>query len=168
MPGSNSRILITGASGVLGSAVYSAFKKATGHTILGLANSRSDGELRKVDLLDRAEVERVFTEFRPKYYVFDGTSPPYTPSSAPNPVNFYGQSKRDGELAVLEALGSKSIVLRVPVLYGPAPNNADTAINVLMDVVSDQSGKQYTMDHYATRYPTNVVDIADFLVRLSS
>lgn len=23
------------------------------------------------------------------------------------------------------------------------------------------------MDHYATRYPTNVVDIADFLVRLS-
>lgn len=29
----------------------------------------------------------------------------------------------------------------------------------------DQSGKQYNMDHYAIRYPTNVEDIADFLVR---
>jgi S-adenosylmethionine synthetase len=37
----------------------------------------------------------------------------------------------------------------------------------LLDVVQDQSGKQYKMDHYATRYPTNVVDVADFLVRLS-
>jgi hypothetical protein len=33
--------------------------------------------------------------------------------------------------------------------------------------VQDQSGKRYTMDHYATRYPTNVLDIASFLVRLS-
>ena len=52
--------------------------------------------------------------------------------------------------------------------YGPAPKNSDTAINVLLDVVQDQSGKTYKMDHYATRYPTNVEDISDFLVRLTS
>ena len=40
-------------------------------------------------------------------------------------------------------------------------------MNILLDVVADQSGKRYKMDHYATRYPTNVVDIADFLVRLA-
>ena len=40
-------------------------------------------------------------------------------------------------------------------------------MNILIDVVSDQSGKTYKMDHYATRYPTNVIDIANFLVRLS-
>ena len=51
--------------------------------------------------------------------------------------------------------------------YGPAPKNTDSAVNILLDVVGDQSGKQYRMDHYATRYPTNVVDIADFLVRLA-
>lgn len=51
--------------------------------------------------------------------------------------------------------------------YGPAPNNSDTAVNILIDVVEDKSGKQYKMDHYATRFPTNVVDIADFLVRLA-
>lgn len=35
-------------------------------------------------------------------YVFDGTKPPYKPSDAPNPLNKYGQSKRDGEIATLE------------------------------------------------------------------
>lgn len=52
--------------------------------------------------------------------------------------------------------------------YGPAPSNADTAVNILVDVVRDQSGKKYTMDHYQTRFPTNVLDIASFLVRLAS
>ena len=51
--------------------------------------------------------------------------------------------------------------------YGPAPSNADSAINILLDVVRDQSGKQYRMDHYQTRFPTNVLDIASFLVRLA-
>jgi S-adenosylmethionine synthetase len=100
-------------------------------------------------------------------YVFDGTSPPYTPSSPTNPLQLYGESKRDGELAVLGVDGAKVVVLRVPVLYGPAPKNSDSAINILLDVVKDQSGKTYKMDHYATRYPTNVVDIANFLVRLT-
>ncbi|OBZ67466.1 Methionine adenosyltransferase 2 subunit beta [Grifola frondosa] len=208
------RVIITGASGVLGSAVYAAFK-STGHAVLGLAHSRATDELKQLDLLDSSVVESVFLEYKPNWiihcaaerrpdvaeknpeaarklnasvpehlaqlsktlkctlvyistdYVFDGTSPPYTPSARTNPLNLYGQTKRDGELAVLGVTGSKSIVLRVPILYGPAPKNTDTAVNILLDVVADQSGKQYKMDHYATRYPTNVVDIADFLVRLT-
>jgi S-adenosylmethionine synthetase len=52
--------------------------------------------------------------------------------------------------------------------YGPAPKNSDSAINILLDVVQDQSGKEYKMDHYATRFPTNVEDIGKFLVRLAS
>ncbi|KAI0093052.1 hypothetical protein BDY19DRAFT_882653, partial [Irpex rosettiformis] len=205
-----------GASGVLGTAVYNTFKAIPGNTVLGLAHSRSTDELRKLDLLDTAEVERAFADFKPDWvvhsaaerrpdvaekvllisfqlnaavpahlaslakkqkftlvyistdYVFDGTSPPYTPSSPTNPLNLYGRTKRDGEEAVLSVAGAKTVVLRVPVLYGPAPNNADTAVNILLDVVTDQSGKTYKMDHFATRYPTNVLDIADFLVRLSS
>jgi dTDP-4-dehydrorhamnose reductase len=50
-------------------------------------------------------------------YVFDGTSPPYTPSAATNPLNLYGQTKRDGEEAVLSIDGVDVVVLRVPVLY---------------------------------------------------
>jgi hypothetical protein len=46
--------------------------------------------------------------------------------------------------------------------------NSDTAVNILIDVVQDQSGKKYDMDHVATRFPTNVLDIARFLVVLTS
>ncbi|KAG6849369.1 hypothetical protein H0H93_009063 [Arthromyces matolae] len=164
-----------GASGVLGTAVREAFVNAH-HEVLCLSHSRSGKGLVQVDLTKESEVEKVFADFKPNCftlvyistdYVFDGTSPPYTPSSVTNPLQSYGQSKRDGELAVLGVDGASVIVLRVPVLYGPAPKNSDSAINILVDVVKDQSGKQYKMDHYATRYPTNVVDIAKFLVRLS-
>jgi hypothetical protein len=46
--------------------------------------------------------------------------------------------------------------------------NSDTAVNILIDVVQDQSGKKYDMDHVATRFPTNVLDVARFLVVLTS
>ncbi|KIM47045.1 hypothetical protein M413DRAFT_16545 [Hebeloma cylindrosporum] len=209
------KVIITGASGVLGSAVLKAFETA-GHDVVGLGNSRATGKIRKVDLTKSDEVDVFFDKFKPNWvihcaaerrpdvaekdpeaaqrlnaqvpghlaalskklrftlvyistdYVFDGTSPPYTPSSATNPLQLYGKSKRDGEIAVLGVDGAKVIILRVPVLYGPAPKNSDSAINILLDVVQDQSGKTYKMDHYATRYPTNVVDVASFLVRLTS
>lgn len=208
------KVIVTGASGVLGSAVFSAFKNA-GFNVTGLANSRAGDNLQKLDLTSWDELDAFFTNSKPDWvihcaaerrpdvaekdpmaaqrlnaevprhlaslskvlkfklvyistdYVFDGTSPPYTPSSLTNPIQLYGKSKRDGEIAVLEIDGAKVIVLRVPVLYGPAPKNSDSAINILLDVVQDQSGKTYRMDHYATRYPTNVLDIADFLVRLA-
>ncbi|KAJ3783422.1 hypothetical protein GGU10DRAFT_360937 [Lentinula aff. detonsa] len=208
------KVLITGASGVLGSAVREAFK-STPHQVLALSNTRTGDGLVPLDLANTQEVDKVLTEFKPNWvihcaaerrpdvaeknpegvqklnvdvsghlaslakslkytlvyvstdYVFDGTSPPYTPSARTNPLQLYGRTKRDGEQAVLSVNGAKVIVLRVPVLYGPAPKNSDSAVNILLDVVQDQSGKQYKMDHYATRYPTNVVDIANFLVRLS-
>lgn len=120
-------------------------------------------------------------------YVFDGTTPPYAPSAVTNPLQAYGKSKRDGEIVVLNASedGASVAVLRVPVLsvyfmiilagrfmhlryrYGPSDKNSDSAINILLDVVEDQSGKTYKMDHWAQRYPTNVIDIANFLVRFS-
>ncbi|CAK5261976.1 unnamed protein product [Mycena citricolor] len=97
-------------------------------------------------------------------YVFDGTAPPYFPTSKPHPLQLYGETKLAGEEAVRDG---NSVILRVPVLYGPAPNNSDSAVNILLDVVQDQSGKTYKMDHFATRYPTNVIDIANFLARLT-
>jgi len=208
------RIIVTGASGVLGTAVRDAFTNAH-HKVLGLSHTRSGDGLVQLDLTKGDEVEKLFKDFKPNWvihcaaerrpdvaekdpegtrllntrvpehlaslsrqlkytlvyistdYVFNGTSPPYTPSAPTNPLQLYGQTKRDGELAVLGVDGASVIVLRVPVLYGPSPKNSDSAINVLLDVVEDQSGKIYKMDHYATRYPTNVLDIAQFLVRLS-
>ncbi|KAJ7064986.1 hypothetical protein C8F01DRAFT_1129015 [Mycena amicta] len=210
------KVVITGASGVLGSAIRSSFGVAPHTDILALSYTRSGDGLKQLDLLEQSKVEAVFSDFKPNWvihcaaerrpdvaekdpegarklnaevplhlarlskalnftliyistdYVFDGTSPPYAPAAKPNPLQLYGQTKLDGELSILSVEGASAVILRVPVLYGPAPNNFDSAVNILVDVVKDQSGKTYKMDHYATRYPTNVVDISNFLVRLSS
>jgi hypothetical protein len=54
------------------------------------------------------------------------------------------------------------VVLRVPVLYGPAESNAESAVNVLMDSVqkAQKEGVKISMDHWALRYPTNTEDVA--------
>ncbi len=91
-------------------------------------------------------------------YVFDGTSAPYDVDAIPNPIQLYGKTKLAGEQAILSTVSEigRRVVLRVPVLYGPVKVNSDSAINIVLDVVRDQSGKEYKMDHYQTRYPTNV------------
>ncbi|ELU41521.1 NAD dependent epimerase/dehydratase [Rhizoctonia solani AG-1 IA] len=211
--------LTSGASGVLGSAVYQAFRSVKGVEVKGTAHTRPSGDVIAIDLCDEPSVAKLVQDFKPDWvvhcaaerrpdvanveatwtlngavpatlarlsstkehsftliyistdYVFDGTAAPYSVDAKPNPVNLYGETKLAGERAVLDdgyqGKPGQRVVLRVPVLYGPAPKNSDSAINTLVDIVNDQSGKQYTMDHYATRYPTNVLDIADFLVRLA-
>jgi dTDP-4-dehydrorhamnose reductase len=54
-------------------------------------------------------------------YVFDGKTvgrAPYTYEDETNPINVYGQTKLDGELAVMEALPS-SYIVRTAWVYGP-------------------------------------------------
>lgn len=223
------KVLVTGASGVLGSAIYKAFKAAPDVTVKGLSHSRPTADLEPVDLTDEAKTRAVFEAFQPDWvihcaaerrpdvadknpeatrflnsevpaflaslsagsspsikpftliyistdYVFPGDAPPaggYTVSSTPRPLQLYGETKLAGEesLRAVDAgeEGKKPgqrVVLRVPVLYGPCEKPSDSAINVLLDVVRDQSGKEYKMDHWATRYPTNVKDIAAFLAEV--
>lgn len=52
-------------------------------------------------------------------YVFDGRqSTPYTPTDAPNPINYYGYSKWMGEQAVVQS-GCDYLVLRTSWVYHP-------------------------------------------------
>lgn len=98
----------------------------------------------------------------------------------PDPLQAYGRQKRDGEIAVLaeQEKGAAAVVLRVPILYGKTEYNGESAVNILRDgtpglvseltqVVEDQSGKKYNMDHYQVRFPTNVEDVARVLYDLS-
>ena len=62
------KVLITGASGLLGREVLRRFKQE-GWECLGLAYSRVQGGLVKVNLCERAEVERVVEEFKPHVMV---------------------------------------------------------------------------------------------------
>lgn len=205
------KVLVTGASGLLGRAVLQTFTKA-GWDVLGLAYSRAREGLRKVDLCDPKQVENVLDEFQPqvvihsaaerrpdvvekksdsalalnvsateslatlcaqrKIYVlyissdavFDGKAPPYKPHSATNPLSIYGQSKRDGEIAVLKHSGMG--VLRVPVLYGMVEDLSESSVTSVFSVLlnSDKSGK---VSDYERRYPTHVNDCAAVCVGLA-
>jgi dTDP-4-dehydrorhamnose reductase len=88
-------------------------------------------------------------------YVFDGTkSTPYREEDMPHPVNVYGQSKREGEIAASVGCPN-TLVVRTAWLYGHAGNNFVKTIMRLaaekpfLDVVGDQRG-----------CPTNADDLA--------
>lgn len=102
-------------------------------------------------------------------YVFPGISgqAPYKTTDETKPPNVYGETKRDGEDAVLRVAKGNAVVLRVPVLYGstePEDNNKESAVNVLMDALWKSQDKQgderVKMDNWAIRYPTNTQDVA--------
>jgi S-adenosylmethionine synthetase len=93
-------------------------------------------------------------------YVFDGSNPPYATDAACNPLNFYGQTKRAGEEAVLQA-SENHIVLRVPILYGEVETLKESAVSLLLNELLTPA--PHAVDHWAVRYPTYVGDIAQTL-----
>ncbi|KAI0122905.1 hypothetical protein BJ170DRAFT_713934 [Xylariales sp. AK1849] len=113
-------------------------------------------------------VRDIFLIYISTDYVFPGKhgDAPYEADATPQPTNLYGQTKLDGEHAILAEYKSSGkpglgVVLRVPVLYGDAETPAESAVNVLMDTVwkAQEEGAKIKMDHWAIRYPTNTEDV---------
>jgi dTDP-4-dehydrorhamnose reductase len=110
-------------------------------------------------------------------YVFSGKpgEAPYTTTAAAAPPNAYGQTKYEGEVAVLEetSKGSSSsrlpvsaVVLRVPLLYGHCEKDdpSKSAVHPLVDAIwKAQDVKpgepKIKIDDYALRYPTATKDV---------
>ena len=63
-PRMDKRVLITGASGLLGRAVMREFERDGSWGVLGLAFSRAGDKLRKVDITDKQAVFSVMQEFK--------------------------------------------------------------------------------------------------------
>jgi len=107
-------------------------------------------------------------------YVFPGKpgDAPYGADADPKPTNLYGQTKLDGERAILEATKNTGlgVVLRVPVLYGKAGEPKESAVNVLMDAVwkAQEKEAKVKMDHWAQRYPTNTADVGRVCVDVAT
>ena len=101
-------------------------------------------------------------------YVFDGTHPPYLYDAQPSPINAYGRSKLDGERALTETT-DLGCVLRLPLLYGPIVDWAESAVTSLVPAIaasasSSPNPKAAVMDAWAIRYPTFTPDVA-FVIR---
>ncbi len=93
-------------------------------------------------------------------YVFDGTkNEPYKPDDTPNPINNYGLTKLEGELAVQEYC-KKYYITRTSWLYGHHGKNfVETMISLAdraeLKVVDDQTG-----------CPTWTCELANGIVKL--
>jgi len=88
--------------------------------------------------------------------VFDGTAPPYTVDAKPNPLSEYGWQKLHGEQLALAAC-PRSVVLRIPLLYGPCAELSDSAVTSLY---TDLESGIREVDAWQRCYPTWAGDVA--------
>ena len=205
------RILITGATGLLGRPTLRAFAANPDWHVAGAAFRRAAPGLERLDLsqtaalpaaLDRlapdiiihaaaerrpdiserdpaalrrlnvdstaaiaqwTAARRAFMVYISTDYVFDGSRPPYHPTDPARPLNAYGQSKLDGELAV-RASGCDSLILRVPILYGAVETLDESPVTLLAQaMLAAPPAEPLPMEHWAARYPTHAADVAQVL-----
>ncbi len=99
-------------------------------------------------------------------YVFDGTNPPYAIDAPTRPLNAYGRSKLDGEMAIRRETAAAA-VLRVPILYGPCETLAESAVTAMVPaLLKATSAAPAVLDNWATRYPTHTADVAAVIRQL--
>ena len=127
---------------IVNSAAYTAVDKAESEPELAHAvNAVAPGVLGEEAAKRGAWVVHYSTD-----YVFDGVKPSaYTEDDFTNPLNVYGRTKRDGEIA-LQASGARYLIFRTSWVVGAHGNNfAKTILRLAgeresLNVVGDQYG----------------------------
>ena len=79
----------------------------------------------------------------------------------PNPLNEYGKSKYEGELALWGGT-NRGAVLRVPLLYGPVKSEDESPVTALVQTAR-RGGE---VDDWQRRYPTFTPDVAGVIRRM--
>ena len=127
---------------VFNAAAYTAVDAAeSDEANARLINATGAGRLAEAARRHGARLVHVSTDF-----VFDGeTSRPYAPDDEPNPLNAYGRTKRDGDVAVLSS-GADALIVRTAWVYFERGRNfVHTMLRLMREkdevrVVSDQVG----------------------------
>ena len=141
----------------INAAAYTAVDKAETETekahsinVLGAKNIAIACHKNKVTLL------HVSTDF-----VFDGTSnKPYLESDITNPVNVYGQTKLDGELAIIENL-KEYFIIRTSWVYSQFANNF---MKTMLRLASERESLNIVSDQIGS--PTHAVDLAKAIMQI--
>ncbi|MEM7660015.1 MAG: SDR family oxidoreductase [Bacteroidota bacterium] len=109
-------------------------------------------------LLDQCKVHDTRLIHISTDFVFDGEDGPYQEGDSPNPVNYYGESKRKAEELIEQSEVSHAI-LRTMLLYGISPAMSRSNI-VLWVRKSLLEGKPIRVVDDQVRCPTLVEDLA--------
>jgi len=94
-------------------------------------------------------------------FVFDGTkNEPYTEGDLPDPTNYYGESKYQGELAIQKEL-EKYFIIRTSWLYG---KNGHNFVKTMLRLAKEKSELNIVNNQFGI--PTNTEDLAEFILFL--
>ena len=95
-------------------------------------------------------------------YVFDGLKQkPYNELDATSPINEYGKTKLDGEIAIMSSMTTNAVIIRTSWLYSEYGNNfVDTILSLAkerkkLNIVFDQIGS-----------PTYAYDLATSILKI--
>lgn len=142
---------------IVNAAAYTAVDRAESEAAAALAINR-DGAAKLAGAAARLGVPFIHVSTD---YVFDGTkAAAYREDDRASPLNVYGRSKREGEIAVLQA-APDAVVLRTSWVYSPYGQNfVKTMLRLAatrdhVRVVDDQRGA-----------PTSAADIAGAIVKI--
>ena len=95
-------------------------------------------------------------------FVFDGLKlVPYTEIDKPNPINYYGLSKLNGEKKIFKYDLNKSIIIRTSWLYSERENNFVTKI---INKINEGKNFEVVDDEFGS--PTNADDLAKVILSI--
>lgn len=154
----------TGPVVIINAAAYTAVDAAESNADLAQAvNATGPRNIAAAATAVEARLLHISTDF-----VFDGEAvEPYRPDSVTNPLSVYGRTKRDGEIAVMEAMPNTAAVVRTSWLYGANGGNfVKTMLRLMQErdelsVVADQRGTPTWADSLAEAVWA-LVDLREF------
>ncbi len=140
-------------------AAYTAVDKAeTEKELATKVNATAVGYLAKACKNYNASFIHISTD-----YVFDGTATePYKETDQTNPVNFYGQTKLDGEINALKE-NDQSIIIRTAWVYSSFGNNF---VKTMMRLMGEKESIGVVNDQFGC--PTYAADLALGIMQIIS
>lgn len=97
-------------------------------------------------------------------YIYDGYNGPYKEDDPVNPLGYYGQSKLDGEMKILES-GCRFCIIRTNVLYGPARFGRMDFVRWVVNSLRDNKTIKIVTDQINN--PTYLDDLAGAILSIT-
>ena len=138
-------------------AAYTAVDKAETEQETAISvNSTAVGMLAKACKIHHSKFIHISTD-----YVFDGKGTnPYKENDVTNPVNFYGQTKLDGEQNAIKE-NPETIIIRTAWVYSSFGNNF---VKTMIRLMKERGSLEVVSDQYGC--PTYAADLALTIMRI--
>lgn len=145
-------------SAIINAAAYTAVDRAEAEPECAFRINR-DGAARLASAAKRRAIPFIHISTD---YVFSGDKPsPYQEADIPAPRNVYGRSKREGEIAVLDAY-RHAVVIRTSWLYSPYGHNF---LKTMVRLSNTQTNVRVVNDQRGT--PTSALDLAEGILDIA-